>query len=125
MRRDTLTEEVIAKVPREELAAASSVLVMRECADKFGVSVWMIKRLRKMYGITDVPPGKGNKRPKRVLPKGVTMEDLRRARASMSAKEVGKLYGVAERTIRVWLQEDRHALRRLREDEWEARMLGI
>ena len=53
MRRDTLTEEVIAKVPREELAAASSVLVMRECADKFGVSVWMIKRLRKMYGITD------------------------------------------------------------------------
>ena len=37
MRRDTLTEEVIAKVPREELAAASSVLVMRECADKFGV----------------------------------------------------------------------------------------
>ena len=85
----------------------------------------MIKRLRKMYGITDVPPGKGNKRPKRVLPKGVTMEDLRRARASMSAKEVGKLYGVAERTIRVWLQEDRHALRRLREDEWEARMLGI
>ena len=35
------------------------------------------------------------------------------------------MYGVAERTIRVWLQEDRHALRRLREDEWEARMLGI